>query len=200
MPNPVNPANPTKPVNVLCLHGCNQNEEMFKSLLKIYIKLGEKQYNLKFHFTEALYDHPLKGKTWYNKALDVEEIGKIKYSDELTKECFDNIEKIIKENNINALLGFSQGGNVVYSYLSHRKNTIDCAVIMSGYALVGDKKCDKKDLNIPLLGVASEEDTIVPFNLNPTKQLITHTKGHKLPTSKPIIRKILSFLQNTKKD
>ncbi len=71
----------SKPVNVLCLHGCNQTETMFRQLMKNFIKLGEKQYNLKFHFTEAKYDHPQGGKTWYNRPLDVAQIGKIEFDE-----------------------------------------------------------------------------------------------------------------------
>ena len=62
--------------------------------MKNYVRLGEKQYNLKFHFMEAQYDHPNGGKTWYNKPLDVKEIGAILYDEELTKDALEFFRKI----------------------------------------------------------------------------------------------------------
>lgn len=182
-----------QPINVLCLHGCNQTETMFRQLFKNYIRLGEKQYNLKFYFIEAKYDHPDGGKTWYNKSLEVSKIGQIEYNYDLTNDCLDDIGDFIKEYNIDALLGFSQGANVVDTFLSHRDHpTIKCAVIMSGYSLIDP---NRNDIDIPLLGVISKEDTVVPFELNPTEEVLIHDKGHKLPTRNPEIRQICTFLQ-----
>ncbi len=188
-------------INVLCLHGCNQTEEMFKRLLKTYIQLGEKQYNLKFHFTEAKYDHPDGGKTWYNKSLNVEDIGTIEYDKDLVEDCMENISELIKSLNIHVLLGFSQGGNVVDTFLSHHINeNIICAVIMSGYSLVDSNRLNKID--VPVLTVISESDNIVPIKWNPNDYIenyvLNHDKGHKLPTKKLDIRKICIFIQSQK--
>lgn len=59
---------------------------------------------------------------------------------------------------------------------------------------------DRKEIKIPLLGVSSESDTVVPIKLNPTEMVLIHDKGHKLPTRNPQIRKILIFLQTQKYD
>lgn len=187
----------SKQVNVLCLHGCNQTAKMFEELLRNYIKLGEKQYDLKFHFTEAKYDHPDGGKTWYNKPLNVAEIGSIPYNDALVTDTLDDIAKIITDKDIHVLLGFSQGANVVDIFLSHRDHSsIKCAVLMSGYSLVD---ANRKEIDTPVLGVISSVDTIVPSKLNPTgykeNHVIEHDKGHKLPTQNPVIRQICVFMQ-----
>lgn len=186
-----------RPIRVLCLHGCNQTEAMFRQLMKNYIKLGEKQYNLKFHFIEAKYDHPDGGKTWYNKALDVTEIGSIKYDEELVNDTLNDIDELIKSYGISVLLGFSQGANVVDTYLSHRDHSrIKCAVIMSSYSLVDP---EREEVDVPVLGVVSEEDEVVPHHLNPTdyveSRVLKHDKGHKLPTRNPQIREICIFMQ-----
>ena len=186
-----------KPVNVLCLHGCNQTEKMFRDLLKNYIKLGEKQYNLKFHFTEAVYDHPQGGKTWYCQPLDVKEIGSIKYDEELVSKTLDYIGELIVKLEIDVLLGFSQGANVVDTFLSHRDHpNIKRCVLLSGYSLIDE---NRKPVDIPCLSVVSKEDTIVPMSLTPTDYneniVLIHDKGHKLPTSNPQIRQICSFMQ-----
>lgn len=196
----------SKQINVLCLHGCNQTQEMFQRLLKNYIRLGEKQYDLKFHFIEAKYDHPNGGKTWYNKPLDVEKIGSIKYDEKLVSDALDDIEKFMSEKKetgiiFDSLLGFSQGGNVVDTFLSKRKSSIMCAVIMSGYSLVDS---DRVIINIPMLSVVSDQDTIVPSKFNPVgyskEYFLYHDKGHKLPTRNPQIRKICTFMQKSGAD
>ena len=184
-------------INVLCLHGCNQTEGMFRDLMKNYIRLGEKQYGLKFHFMEGQYDHPNGGKTWYNKPLDVKEIGSIVYDEELTKDTLCHLDRLIDENQIDVLLGFSQGANVVDTFMTHAKHpNIKRVVLMSGYSLIDPTN---QTVNVPCLSVISESDTIVPHLLNPTNykksHVIPHNKGHKLPTSNKTIRDICEFIQ-----
>ena len=190
-------------INVLCLHGCSQTQAFFQQLLKTYIRLG-KQYDLTFHFMEAKYDHFDGGKTWYHIPLYVEEIGSKQYSESLVADCLDDVEQQIKQNNIQVLLGFSQGANVVDTYLSHRNHlTVKCAVLFSGYALVDP---ERQPVDIPVLTVASEEDDIVPYKFTPAApveysnvQHMTHDKGHKLPTKNSQIREICQFMQNNAK-
>ncbi len=116
----------------------------------------------------------------------------------MVKDTLDDIDKLIIDNDITVLLGFSQGANVVDTYLSHREHAgIKCAVIMSGYSLVDPGRKDKVD--VPVLGVVSEADDVVPHDLNPidyvSTKVLTHNKGHKLPTSNPQIREICVFMQ-----
>lgn len=181
-------------INVLCLHGCCQTKDVFKQILKNYIKLGEKQYNLKFHFIEAKYDHPDNGKTWFEEVLIVNDIGNIKYKPDIIDPVLDEINDVIDMLDIHILMGFSQGGNVVTSLLNYKfnKNLLG-AVILSGYGF--SKSMVSDDINIPVLGIASESDTIVPFELTPTKVILKHDKGHKIPTKKSFIRHILKFMQ-----
>ena len=187
-------------INVLCLHGCNQSEGMFRELMKNYVRLGEKQYNLKFHFMEAQYNHPNGGKTWYNKPLDVKEIGSIVYDEELTKDALTHLNQVINEYNIDVLLGFSQGANVVDTFMTHGGHpNIKRVVLMSGYSLID---LSNKMVDTPCLAVISESDTVVPHILNPTNyhesHIFKHYKGHKLPTSNKTIRDICIFIQTGK--
>ena len=58
--------------NILCLHGCNQNEAMFKSILNTFTDtICKKDKNFSFHFLQAKYEHPNGGFTWYKKPLEV---------------------------------------------------------------------------------------------------------------------------------
>jgi len=111
-----------------------------------------------------------------------------------------DIDALIAEHNITVLLGFSQGGNVVDTYLAYRNNpNIKCAVIMSSYALVDeDRSSLMEKVNIPVLTVSSAADVVVPQTLTPiypTTFALEHDKGHRLPTKKPSIRKICIFMQ-----
>lgn len=80
---------------------------------------------------------------------------------------FPSLFKLTFNLDIHVLLGFSQGANVVDTFLAYKGNPrIKCAVIMSGYSLVDPKRVSH---TIPVLGVISEIDDIVPHNLNPTQ-------------------------------
>lgn len=189
-------------INVLCLHGCNQTQSMFEGFMKNIVKMGEKQHNLNFIFTEAEHDHPNGGKTWYNKPLDVKEIGHIAYDIDLTKDALTKLSDTIKTNNIDVLLGFSQGANVVDTYMAHcDHHSIKRVVLMCGYSLVEDAPIS---IDTSCLSVISANDKIVPFELDPgssklrysKSHVIKHEKGHVLPTSKPMMRSICNFIQS----
>lgn len=183
-------------VNVLCLHGCCQTKDILEKIMKEYIRLGEKQYNLKYYFAEAKYNHPDGGKTWYSKPLIIENIGKVEYDKDLTDPTLDYIEELINELDIKVLFGFSQGGNVVDTFINYRDNpNIKAVVILSGYSFYNSTSTNMVNHNIPVLGVASMSDTIVPFALTPGDNILVHNKGHKVPTRKSFIRRILKFMQ-----
>lgn len=182
-------------INVLCLHGCNQNMDMFQRLLKDLISIGSKE-NLEFFFMEAKYDHPLGLKTWYKIPLNVADIGKIEMNHDMVSDTLNDVDEKIKEHNISVLLGFSQGANVVDTFLAYKgSNQIKCAVMMSGYSLVDPMR---QKINIPVLNVLSHEDDIVPSKYTSVEYTnvttIEHNKGHKLPSSKPQLRSICSFM------
>jgi predicted esterase len=114
----------------------------------------------------------------------------------------DDIEKCIKDLDIDVLLGFSQGANVVDTYLTHRPaHSVKRAVIMSGYSLEGTLETPiEAPIDIQMLGVISEQDEVVLSTLNPSgnyvkSDVLFHDKGHKIPTRNPQIRKILVFME-----
>jgi len=187
--------------NILCLHGCNQTKEMFESIMKNFVNICSKDSRFSVTFIEADYVHPDGGYTWYHVPLVVKDIGIIAYSEELVKPTMIKLQEIIKEKNINVLLGFSQGGNVVDVYLKYFNNDglIKKAVIMSSYSLVNNN--EPQISNVPVLNIVSKSDEIVPYNLHPKSYqnsfLIEHEKGHKIPGN-PILRKIKEFIENGK--
>ena len=167
--------------NILCLHGCNQTKEMFESVMKNFVNIVSKDPKFSVTFIQADYLHPDGGYTWYHVPLVVKDIGVIAYSEDLVKPTMDNIQQIITEKNINVLLGFSQGGNVVDVYCKYfnQNKQIKKAIIMSSYSLCNENEPQISD--IPVLNVVSESDVVVPHNLYPKSYvesyLIKHEKG-----------------------
>lgn len=186
-------------VQVLCLHGCNQTEEMFRSILKNMMKIGVKSHNLEFHFIQAEYPHSNGGWTWYSKELQVADIpGGIAHSEELVADCMERIDNYVRDHGITVLLGFSQGGNVVDTYLSSTSDSpIERAVILSGYELVQD---EREPVETPLLSIYSDKDDVVPSSCRPTNYATLHEyhheKGHKFPTGNPLLRKFCKFIED----
>jgi predicted esterase len=180
--------------NILILHGCNQNSDFIKSLLKTWIKIGKD--NIDFHFIQARHAHSLGGYTWYEKELDVVQIGSIKYEENLVLPCLKAIDDYIVKHRITVLMGFSQGGNVIDAYLhQYPKSPIKRTLIFSGYELIYD---ERKIISTPTLSIYSEVDTVVPFKFRPKNYSnlteFTHDKGHKLPTGNPLIRKFCNYI------
>ena len=184
-------------INILCLHGCNQTMDVFKSILKEFERLCA-QNKIGLTYTEAKYDHPLGGKTWYKQPLVVADIGKIEYSEDLVSDVMNDVNKLITDNKINVLLGFSQGGNVVDTYLGyHPDDRIKCALILSSYSLVDP---NRKVSDVPIMNIISKSDAVVPYELAPTSyshiDIVEHDKGHKMPTSKPVLRDIIKYIES----
>jgi len=190
-------------INILALHGCHQTVPLFKNMIKYFVdKLVESNMNI--YFLEAKYDHPgqkkfpnWKNKTWYAKPLDIDEIGKIPYSPNLVNDVMDDIESAITKFNINILVGYSQGANVVDTYLGYRNDDrIKCAILFSGYSLV-DQMRGLADC--PILVVHSENDKIVLFRYKPSKynniEIYFHNDEHNFP-SKVHIDNIILWLKN----
>ena len=187
-------------INILCLHGCNQNKQIFEDLTKNLRQIAttySKQNNCSefiWHYIEAKYDHSLKNKTWYPIELDIPKIGTIEIDHEMVSTTLDELDKEIKDLKIDVLIGFSQGGNVVDTYLVYKSNSIKCAVIFSGYNLVD---ANRTVVDTPVMNVYSNKDTIVLPKFMPVYKNMTvkqHDKGHKLPTSKPFVRDIVDFI------
>jgi len=188
--------------NILCLHGCNMTLETFQSCFSNMLHICKNDTNMKFFFMEAKYDHPLGGKTWYHKPLNVTDIGHELYDENLVSDTIHDLDQFIIDNKINILLGFSQGGNVVDVYLKYfnTQKLIKQAVIMSSYSLVNNNEPIIDDTT-SVLCVISDEDTIVASNLYPKNYtnalLLKHNKGHKIPGN-PVLRQIKNFILTNK--
>ena len=190
----------------ICLHGCNQTADAFRSYMKNLERIL-KPLKAKFVYHEAVYDHPLGGKTWYETPLNVADIGHIQYSPELVGNTLTELQAVVKqyENARICLLGFSQGGNVVDTYLQHEYNRhypelgpVKLAVIISGYSLLSDPL---PKVRVPLINVTGAADIVVPPHLAPKNyesyRLLPHPDGHIIPkseTSRALLKSITETL------
>lgn len=176
------------------LHGCCQHADMFRSLMKPYEKKlgGDRTHDRYF---EGAFDHSRAGKTWFAVELDLERIGEDIHEGAI-EETLDALEQVIRAEGINMLVGFSQGGNVVDSYLRTRNGDghIHCVWLFNTYTFpryVGlATHVDR------VVIVSSEEDEIVPTKLldtsaYPNAKIHMHSKGHKICTTASFIRSIL---------
>lgn len=185
-------------IHVGCLHGSSQSAEIFHSYMENFERIA-KQHNIMLHFLDAMYSHPLGGKSWYKKPLDVADVGKQRYDDvELDVDSTNKqVDEFIKKYNITVIIAFSQGTSVADAYLVHCEHPeIKKAVYFSGYQLVEDDR--KKVSDVVVLNVTSDTDTIVPSHLAPmdyvdVKDTLKHDKGHKIPGS-VLLRSVVSFI------
>ena len=209
--NPIKPhKTPQKeqPCKVLCLHGNRQSKEIFENVLTNTLLRAYKRYHkdttnpniMEWQFMEAPFPHSETGRTWYNKELTLSDIGYMSFSEDLTCDTLNMLDTYIKTHEIDILVGFSQGGNVVDTYLRHRPNTIKCAVLFSGYSLI--TSIPPVYPHTSILNVVSEQDNIVPVTFIPEfpkhqfTNTIYHDKGHKIPTSPIILREIMDFIMH----
>ena len=202
-----------KTINALFLYGCNQNVVMAKSLTKDLVKIFMndcKKQNVVFNmfYLEAQYNQTSddnEKKTWLSVPLNLDELksNQLEYSKyfPMINDTMAYIDEFIKMNNINLLIGFSQGGNMIDNYLTYyqkRNNeserNISFAIIFSGYQMLNSERTIND--NVKVINVFSNEDDIVPCMIRPTFKTsfdIEHNRGHKIPNN-PIIRTISTKL------
>lgn len=179
---------------VAFLHGCCQTKEMFASLAKPYIGMLDKKF-AKITHLEGQYDHSRSGKMWFRSEFDFALIGTDVAPSSEVDETLDHVEEQVRSSNINMLIGFSQGGNVVDSYLRLRNGDghIKSAVIFNGYSF--PRYHDLTPSVLTLVYVSSDADEIVKpdqlHNNYPESTCLTHDKGHKLQASKPFARSVI---------
>lgn len=181
------------------LHGCRQNADIIENLLKEYTKkIRNLVPEVKFYFLDAQYVHYERGRTWYRTTLDLDKIGMDDIPVTEIENTLDYVEAFVRMNSINCLVGFSQGGNVISTYLRARNSDfhINRAAIIAGYDF--PKYTINELPNIKLVLVFSKEDTIVPYELTPISSfspiIITHDKGHKICTRNSFVTSFVNAL------
>lgn len=203
-------------IKVLCLHGCCQDKDIFKGLMRPFIKKGK---TFDFQFIEGPFDHPEGGKTWTNPPLlKTEQIwidsmgnredvrsahSNIDHNESILTWTFSLMDEYIKKNYITVLLGFSQGAFVCYEYVrKFRHSPITKIVAMSGFTF---NREITPPLDVDIINVIHPMDSIVPNSLaysngdrtttishNDKNVTVPSRDGHKCPHKAAQIRMILS--------
>jgi len=159
------------------------------------------------YFHEAKYDHPIGNKTWYQVPLNVEDIPSISYDENVIGNTLDELDTLIKNlcslytNPEVCLIGFSQGGNLIDTYLRYHFFTCNRAVIISGYDFLNGNPAK---VDIPMMIVHSPVDEIVPYSRRPKYENMVQmnfcedepSKAHRMPQSKPQLRALSQFILN----
>jgi poly(3-hydroxyalkanoate) synthetase len=188
-------------MNILVCHGCRQDIKTITSLFKKYEKEIKRNYpDSSISYLEGQYDHYDHGKMWYKTCLTLENIGSNDIPENEIQETLDYLESYIRENNINVLIGYSQGGNLVSTYLRLRNEDfhIKSASIISGYDFPIYVKFQMKIKK--LVFVYSQSDEIVNHLLKPSiniscvyKDLI-HERGHKIEQKSDFVKNFVFLL------
>ena len=191
---------------VLCLHGCCQTADAFRSYLKSNVLEIGKKTGITFHFLKGQYDHPEGGKTWtdpplvvadiwYNKDTGLQTspelaVPKLKPDYDILKETFAQIDMMIGETGATVLLGFSQGAFAIYEYMRFTRDPrITRLVAMAGYTFdnlnpeglsgaEGAEDPKEPPLNVEIMNVGNPFDPIVPISLAYTNALKVVTMTH----------------------
>ena len=188
--------------NILMLHGSMSNKETMEKISHVLIRKGVKR-GFNFFFLEAPFDFPNQAgkKMWYKTNMDdydMQTITKEEFSDdflETSKYVCDFIEK----NQINVIVGFSQGAHITDSIITYCNTSIQKIVMISGFSFNDDSRCMND--NIHALNIVGEYDRIVPPHFAPSKyknlQTLKHSnpKGHVMPSTS-IMTKICDFIES----
>lgn len=200
---------------VLVLHGCRQGKlddlsgsvDVYSYARTLHKKLRTKYGTLYALAPHTFYDEETgceRGRHWFEKQLKIEDIpGGIDFDEELMMPTLDMLHETISKFNVSVLVGFSQGANVIDTYLAHHPapHPITSVVLFSGY---GFKCDDRRTVDVPCLLVGCPEDNIVPW---PTQfvsyentKAITHIgrplKPHSLPKSAKVYTKVAAFIKD----
>ncbi len=196
-------------MNIIFLHGCRQNSQIYMKIMDNYIKKimksGSKVYGLDgpFDYNGELDDDVdqqimTNQKMWFETRLRLENIGLDDVPHDQINFTLDYLQKEIELHDIDILIGFSQGGNLIDTYLRLRNLDfrIKRVIILNGYTFPRYRGLIP---NVELcIIVTSKNDEIVPMDKlhnNYSKSLFfEHEKGHKIKTNSTFIRDIVDSL------
>lgn len=162
-------------MRILCLHGCRQTAKVFKCILTPFINKSEHQY----YFINGQFKCK-EGNMWYSERFKV---GISEYKPKIVDPTLEQVHNTINKHNIDMLLGFSQGANVIDTYLQLTKDErIKRAILFSGYSFTNIIR----ECKTPVITVHSVKDDIVDPKHNPiyiNNKIYIHNHGHKIITT-----------------
>lgn len=166
-----------KMIKVICFHGCGQEANLFKSLLKS-LESNNKQHN--WIYLQGKYAKEGGGWGWYKyDEIDYLDIDQCCRKNDITKI----IEMIGENQSDTVLLGFSEGGQFALDIAQHLPNIRGVIALSPSH----DKCIGKEIINCPVVLVTSNNDAkVMKTYSNKWKKHMTncvevsHVKGHKV--------------------
>jgi len=158
---------------IICFHGCGQNPQKFKSLLKSLVK--EYKDNEKWIFPKGPYYKKDGGWGWYNRDYDREESEDNPIQD---LDEYKNIGKCI-------LLGFSEGAEFALELSQYLRDIQGVVAISPSYS----NTIKNIEITCPVIMITSiNDDKIFKKYTKKWRKLINsenltdiiHFKGHKV--------------------
>lgn len=195
------------------LHGARQDVATFEStcrtllrkLRQHWLSLHGPEAEVELHLLPAPYAHPERGGMWFATHLCLSQIGSNFVDDADVGDTMDIVQAWVRARDITMLVGFSQGGNVVATYLRLRNadRHIDRAIIVSGYdypRYVHDFPIEVERLVI----VYSDQDDVVSghytsdlvHTVSDTTHvcLVSHDHGHRMSIPASGITQIVALV------
>eukprot|EP01065_Artemidia_motanka_P019983 TRINITY_DN23904_c3_g1_i1.p1 TRINITY_DN23904_c3_g1~~TRINITY_DN23904_c3_g1_i1.p1 ORF type:complete len:880 (+),score=250.20 TRINITY_DN23904_c3_g1_i1:88-2727(+) len=162
------------PASVLCLHGCEQDAEVFSQRLS---QLRKRSAGLlDFHFVDAPFELPIQEgcdvamRTWWRYVRDGVQRGDL-------ERAVETARKVYVEENCVGILGFSQGASLATLLLLLADGDTECAAWLRGckFAVLAGAVVSERELAVaaemgaadslsscvPVLSFAGERDSVV---------------------------------------
>jgi predicted esterase len=181
--------------NLLCLHGRGHTISSFKVATT---SLRKRCQDINFAYLEGPYVYG-NGRSYCDIDNDIKTVLNLDYNERILSKSLELLDTKIKDNNITMLLGFSQGGLLVDTYLRKyalNNTQIKKAVIMSGFSF---KDLVNINENVHVFNIVSPVDIIISPIYAPKhyKYIKTgnHQYGHRIPKGE-ILDDIREFLIN----
>jgi predicted esterase len=215
--NPADNANKLRKPRLLCLHGKYQNASTFSNKIAGARRKLSREYELIFMDGPIVLQEGFNGAPVSDDGADAPRSWWLRSEDEkthvLVREALEYVIEQTDVTDVDAILGFSQGGTLATALaLSGSFPNLKC-VVTSGAPFVREafdkaavlaKECGKQTdegLSVPKFHMAGQTDTLVPAVS--TQQLCreggngtfhAHEQGHLFPTRSEPVQKVLSFL------
>jgi predicted esterase len=186
-------------MRILCLHGFRTSKDHFeKSINK---KIMSKLKNHEFYFINAPFSHKEEGFQWWTTTKDG--LYNLEEYDTLY-ESMEYIIKFIKENKIDILWGFSQGGSIANIIVQKNPELLKKVIISSGFPST-DKRTIEPRINKNkvecLITYGEKDDLVIPLLTKKLDEyyekstLYEHKWGHVIPNDNKFLEVLMQFLK-----
>jgi len=211
------------PLRFLCLHGTGTSVPIFQAQLRPLARQLEEDHSAEFHFiegevcappgpgVEGFFDGPFYSYWNFPQSRSEEDERSL-------NEAYEYIYDVVEsEGPFDGILGFSHGATLASSFVAHHATRdpfnplFRCAVFFCGlepFVLDEDgsfvvHKAFKDKIIIPTLHVIGKTDFVRTYSerlydaCEPTsRQLITHERGHEIPSGLREVKQIAKAIQD----